>query len=211
MNKNIIELETSEEKKILISKIEKKITFLADKTQVFFEKSISVSPKKIKNAFSNNENLILILEQNKELVNLINVESYEIRENHQTNFTKEIELNIKDEIKDISIIQNTLEYRGKIIRSSEKMNVFNKRLKYLENRNKKRETEMLNSERKILTKIKDNKILDIKPMEEDIKLIFSYIDPKEIDRSRFIFLAPIFIFLFSIMVVGVFVWAVQTF
>ena len=211
MNKNIIELETSEEKKILISKIEKKITFLEDKTQDFFEKSISVSPKKIRNAFSNNENLILILEQNKELVSLINVESYEIRENHQTNFTKEIELNIKDEIKDISIIQNTLEYRGKIIRSSEKMNVFNKRLKYLENRNKKRETEMLNSERKILTKIKDNKILDIKPMEEDIKLIFSYIDPKEIDRSRFIFLAPIFIFLFSIMVVGVFVWAVQTF
>ncbi len=205
MNKEILDLKTSEEKKILFSKILKKVDVLSIKTKNYFDKSILISSEKIKNAYSNNEDLISILEQNNELIDLIQNESYSIRSKHQTNFTKEIQLDVSQNKDEISIIQNTLDYKDEFINSNDKMSVLSKRQSYLSRRNARRKQEMNDAIENLELRIDNNNLLDIKPMKEDVSLIKNFIDKKEISKSKILYLFSFVIFMISLILLIIFI------
>ncbi len=205
MNKNIADLKTSEEKKILFSRIEKRVGLISEKTKDYFEKSMSVSSDKIKNAFSNNEDLISILEQNNSLMNEIGRKSYAVKERNKTNFTKEIKLEVSQEIDNISLIQNTLDYKDRLINADDKMNALTKKESYINNRNKKRKEEMEESILNLELKSNDSDLLDIKAIKEDVFLIKNYIDDKEIKKTKLLYLLPIITTLVSVFLLILFI------
>ncbi len=206
MNKRIMELNISEENKILISKIEKRISSLSLKAQEHFDKAISLSAEKIKDAYSSNDDLVSILEQNDEIVSLIRKEATEIREQHQTNFTREQELNVSKEIDNLLIINNTVEYKDNLISARDKKMLLNKKNQYLQNRNKKRKDEYINELERIELKLNEEKILDIAPMKEDIKLIKKFVDEKKIVKGKIWYLVNVVLLILVVLVIGGAIW-----
>lgn len=206
MNKSIIELNIPEENKILLSKIERRISFLSDKTHDFFEKSISISSKKITEAYSVNEDLISILTKKDSIIDEMTTRSYSIRESHQTNFTKEIQLDISQEIDNISIIKNTLVTKDNLVNSDDKMYVLNKIEKYNSNKNRRRKREMQESIENLESRIENDNIIDIEPIKEDQLLIKSYINENKINGKAYLFFMPIILFLATIIMAGAVIW-----
>lgn len=207
MNKDISELNIPEESKILISKIEKRITFLSSKAQEHFDKSISIAENKIKDAYSNNEDLISILKQNDELAKEIRDAASSIRKGYQTNFTKEQILDVTKEVDDIKIITNTVDYKDNLIKSADKINLLHKRKKYLNNRNARRKVEYESELERIEEQINKEATLNIKPMSDDIDLIKKFIDKKKIKNGKFWYLINFLILIVIIVIViGIIIW-----
>lgn len=206
MNKNVSELNIPEENKILISKIEKRIDFLSEKTQDYFEKTMTISPQKIENAYSVNEDLISILIEKDQIIEEIKTESHSIRIKHQTNFTNEIQINLSKKEDNSSIINNALNRKDNFINSEEKSFVLNKRIKYLKTRNSKRKKEMEESIEKLEKRLKNDKILDVKPTKEDIFLIKSFLDQKEITKTRTLYFIPFILMFLTIILIGSWIW-----
>lgn len=206
MNKEIMELNISEESKILILKLEKKISSLSIKAQEHFDSAVSLSADSIKDAYSNNENLISILEKNDEIAIAIREEASDIRSNHQTNFTREQKLEVLEEIDQLSIINNTVNYKDNLVGAEEKMRLLHKKKRYLENRNSKRKEEYDREKDKLDIKLNKEKVLDITPMYEDIRLIDKYLDEKRITKGRLWYIINIMLFIFVVVIIGVVVW-----
>ena len=206
MNKEIMELNISEESKILILKLEKKISSLSIKAQEHFDSAVSLSADSIKDAYSNNENLISILEKNDEIAIAIREEASDIRSNHQTNFTREQKLEVLEEIDQLSIINNTVNYKDNLVGAEEKMRLLHKKKRYLENRNSKRKEEYDREKDKLDIKLNQEKVLDITPMYEDIRLIDKYLDEKRITKGRLWYIINIMLFIFVVVIIGVVVW-----
>ena len=110
MNKRINELKISKENKILLSKMEKKIDILSEKVNKYFDSKLKIDSDSIKDAFSNNEDLLKILNKNNEDINEIKRKFYSIREKYQVDF-KNKEDSEEEIINKKNIIQNTLESR----------------------------------------------------------------------------------------------------
>ncbi len=207
MNKEIMELHISEESKILISKLEKRISSLSIKAQEYFDSVVSLSADAIKDAYSNNEDLISILEKNDEIARVIREEASDIRSNHQTNFTREQKLEVSEEIDELSIINNTVDYKDNLVSAEEKMRLFHKKKNYLENRNSKRKEEYEQEKDKLDIKLHQEKVLDITPMQEDIRLIDKYLDEKRITKGRLWYIINIMLFILAVVViVGAAIW-----
>lgn len=208
MNKRIMELNISEENKILISKLEKRIETLSLKAQEHFDKSLSVSDDKIKAAYSNNEDLISILEQNDELASLIRHQASEIREQHQTNFTREQTLDISREVDDLSVINNTVDYKDNLVTADDKLNLLNKRIKFIKNKNTKRKEEYEKELDKIDIKMKKEEVLDINPMQEDVRLIKKLVDPKRLTSGRWWYLINIALLMLAVIIFIGAIWLI---
>ncbi|NQX83540.1 MAG: hypothetical protein HRS50_02415, partial [Mycoplasmataceae bacterium] len=174
----------------------------------YFEKTMTISSNKIEEAYSINEDLTSILNKYNEFIDLIQNESYSIRENHQTNFTKEIRLDTPQEIDNISIIKNTLDNRYHFVNADDKMFALNKREKFLLNKNKKRRKEMKDSIEDLEERIENNQLLDIASMKEDISLIKTTLNPKDIARTKFLYIIPVLLMLISLILIGGLVWLI---
>lgn len=208
MDKRILDLNTSEENKILISKIEKRIALLSIKAQEYFDKSLLISEEKMKAAYSNNEDLISILEQNDELANEIRKIASGIREQHQTNFTREQTLDISQEVDDLSVINNTVDCKDNIVTADDKMKLLNKRLKYLKHKNSRRKEEYNKELDRIEIKMDNEKVLDITPMKDDIKLIYKLVDPNRLSTGKFWYFVNIILLVLAIVIIGAAIWMI---
>ncbi len=202
MNKNIFELNIPEENKILLSKIEKKVEFLAGKTEDFFGDLVVIRSEKIEAAYSVNEDLISILNENKDLSSNLKKESFNIREIHQTDFTREVKLDVSEEISRASIIKSTIDQKDQLITADEKLFALNKRKNYIKNKNAKRKSEMNRAMEDLEERIANEQLLPIAPMKEDVKLINKYLNPREINSTRYLYLFVIIPIIFVLMIMG---------
>lgn len=208
MDKRILDLNISEENKILISKIEKRVVLLSVKAQEYFDKSLLISEEKMKAAYSNNEDLISILEQNDELANEIRKIASGIREQHQTNFTREQTLDISQEVDDLSVINNTVDCKDNIVTADDKMKLLNKRIKYLKHKNSRRKEEYNKELDRIEIKMGNEKVLDITPMKDDIKLINKLVDPNRLSTGKFWYFVNIILLVLAIVIIGAAIWMI---
>lgn len=206
MDKRILELNISEENKILISKIEKRINLLSVKAQNYFDKSLLMPEDKMKKAYSNNEDLISILEQNDEIAFEIKKIVSDIKEQHHTNFTREQTLNVSKEVDDLSIIKNTVNYKENMVTAADKMILLNKRTKYLKHKNARRKEEYNKELDSIKLKMKNEEILDITPMKDDIKLINKLIDPDRLSTGKTWYFVNIILLLITVIIIGAVIW-----
>ncbi len=197
MNNKIWELNIPEEEKILLSKIDKKVNFLSDKSEDFFKAIIQLDGTKLESAYSVNEDLISILKTNSSLTEQLKKDSFTIRETHQTDFTREVQLDLSEEVMKSSIIKSTIEHKDELISSDEKLFALSKRKNYIKNKNTKRKAEMDSAIEALEQRIENEQLLNIEPMREDIELIKKYINPKEINKTRYLYL---FIFVPMILV-----------
>ncbi len=210
MNKNIFDLNITDEDKILLSSIEKKILFLSEKTKEYFDKAISISSDRIEEAYSINRNLVSILKKKKELASNVEIELYRINSSHAESLTKEINLNILQtsmETRNIFIIENTLESKDKLISYEDKSDVLSKKHKYLKSKSKKDKKDFEESLVSLEAKIENDKVLDIEPLKEDVNLIKNLIDLNEIAKYK-LFYYLLFVILFISFVGLVSLWTV---
>lgn len=207
MKKNILELNIPEENKILLSKIDNKVTFLSEKADEYFANTLSIKSDKIEEAYSVNENLISILRENDELVESLRRESFNIREIHQTDFTREIKLTVTEEVTKASIIKSTIDQKDKLLTADQKLFALQKRRNFISKGGAKRKKEMDNAFNILEESIANERLLNIAPMQEDVQLINKFINPKEINKTRYLYLAFIIpLLIVVIMLGGVFVW-----
>ena len=204
MNKNINDLNISKENKILITKIEKKISVLSNEIQEYFDSSLLVSSKSIKDAFSNNEDLLKILNMNNIEINEIKNDFNLIRNKYQIDFDSEYKSEEYDD--KLNIVKNTISSRTQLVNSEKKMFVLNKRIKYLDIKTKKRKNEMNKHLKSIEKKINDTEIINTNLLKEDLSLIKNYIDEKKLLRKRFFYYLPIIFTFISMVLVGAMVW-----
>ncbi len=202
MNLNI-----PEENKILLSKIERRVPFLSKRCLTYFENVKTVKSDKIEEAYAINEDLISILSTNNQKIEDVKNESKSIRQKHQVDFTKEINLDITKQLEESNIIRSTIDQKDKLIKAEDKLSLLNKRRKYIETKNKKRKEEFEFDSQKLMQRINDENILDIQPMKEDITLINKFIDEREIRKYRWLYiLIPILILIIILTLGGVLLW-----
>ncbi len=205
MSKNIHNLNIPEENKILLSKIERKVPFLSRKCDEYFENAKTVKADRIEEAYSVNKDLVSILRTNDKLADELIQDSFQIRKTHQTDFTREVDLSVTNNIINSSIIKSTIEQKDKLIDSDEKLFALSKRKKYIENRNSKRKAEMEKAIFELEQKIANENVLNIQPMIEDVELIKKFINPREINKSRRLYWI-IIILSFVVMITGGLLW-----
>ncbi len=208
MSKNIHNLNLPEENKILLSRIEKRVPFLSQKYVWYFDNIKTVRSENIEKAYAVNEDLISILSMNDQLVEDLKEKSANIRRQHQTDFTREAELHLTNQLEDTNIIRSTIEQKDKLIKAEVKLQALHNWKKYLKKRNKQTKREMTEKFDAIQRRIDDEAILDIAPMNEDIRLIKKYIDlRKNMIISRVVFTVIILAFVFVLLALGgVFIW-----
>lgn len=207
-NTHLNELNISEENKILISKIEKRVLYLEKISEDYFEKTISISSDKIKNAYSNNEDLVSILNKNDDVIQQILSESRQIRIDHQTNFTREQVLNISQEIDNLSLINNTIDNHENLINYEDKEYVLSKKINYLKKNNKKRREEYKKALLELEQKATNENILNIDAINDDIDLIKNYSAHNKNSRFGGYYWISIVLFIISIVIIGGLIWAV---
>ncbi len=187
MNKNIYELSISEENKIHLSKIEKRVSFLREKAEKYFDDLVIIKSDKIESAYSVNEDLISILKQNNNTVDLLKEESFNIRETHQTDFTREVKLSILDDVTSSTDINFDANIRDTLVKADEKMQALTRRKNYIKIRTTKRKAEMNLAINNLEDRIENESVLSIESMKEDVRLIKKFIDPKEINKTRYLY------------------------
>ncbi len=209
MNKNISNLNIPEENKILLTKISKRVSFLNNKSEEYFDNAKTVKSKNIEEAYAVNEDLISILNENKDLVNNLKDDSLEIRKKHQADFTREVTLTVTQQVLQSSIIKSTIEHKDNLITADEKMTALTKKKNYIKNRNNKRRIEMETVLDGLEKRIHNEDFLDIEPMKEDVLLIKKFIDPRLINRTRYLYLLTLVPLAFAIATIGgVLIWLV---
>lgn len=206
MNKKILNLNISEENKILLLRIGKQSSFLSDKTDEYFEKNIQISSDKIEEAYFLNKDLISILRENDTLVREIKKQSLSIRVEHQNNFTKEQVLNVPQEKNSLEVIDNTLSKRKELANEKEKSFVLKKWEDYMKNPNPTRKKEWINSLELLEKRTKYENILEIKSMEEDVQMIKSLINSHDLSRRRNYYWVLILWITVSTLLIGVLLW-----
>ncbi len=207
MNKKINDLKISEENKILFLKMEKKIPSLEKKVQEYFDSSLIISSDAIKNAFSNNVDLLKILDEKKEIIKEVKNDFYSIREKYQIDFSQEKLVDVTEENK-LSITQNILDSRTQLVNSEKKMFILNKKIKYIKKKNKKRKMEMDQEFKLLENKIKENELMDISFIKEDLNLMKNFIDEDEMNNKKLFYLFPIIVMIFSVFFMAVIIWKI---
>ncbi len=187
MSRLIQELNIPEENKILLSKIEKRVSFLSERSNNYFDYVIKIASKDIERAYEVNEDLISILTKNTQLIKDLRHESFQIREDHQVNFTKEVKLDVSQEVDDISLIKNTLAKKEELISADDKHLALGKVKKYIQKGTKSSKKAMEESISLLEKRIETEDLLNIEPMTEDIKLIKKFINPKQISNTKAIY------------------------
>ncbi len=207
MNKKINDLKISKENKILFLKMEKKIPSLEKKVQEYFDSSLIISSDAIKNAFSNNVDLLKILDEKKEIIKEVKNDFHSIREKYQIDFSQEKLVDVTEENK-LSITQNILDSRTQLVNSEKKMFTLNKKIKYIKKKNKKRKMEMDQEFKLLENKIKENELMDISFIKEDLNLMKNFIDEDEMNNKKLFYLFPIIVMIFSVFFMAVIIWKI---
>ena len=208
MNKNIQNLNIPEENKILLSKIDKRISYLSEKTQEYFDNSIYISSKKIEEAYTMNKDLVLILREKNDLIKEFRNNYLNIIEKNKKDFTQELDLKTEDKIDEISLINNTLDNIHNFVKFDDKSDALEIRRKYIKKKTKKRKNEMNKTLSELESKINEGNMLSIVPMKEDVELIKMFIDKDEVCKTKKLYLIPTFIFLVSIILIGGLIWLI---
>ncbi len=206
MSKNISHLNIPEENKILLSKIERKVPFLSRKSEEYFDSVKTVRSKNIEEAYAVNEDLISILKQNNDLIMQLKDKSLSIRKEHQTDFTREVQLSVTEQVNQASIINSTIDQKDKLVTSDEKLYALSKRRAFIKNGSARRKSEMKLAMDSLERRISNENLLDIQPMKEDVKLIKKFIDLKDINKSRRIYFLVVAIVAFMLIVLGGALW-----
>ncbi len=207
MSKNISNLNIPEENKILLSKIERKIPFLAGKSEEYFDSVKTVRSKNIEEAYAVNEDLISILKQNNDLMMQLKERSLGIRKEHQADFTREVQLSVTEQVNQVSLIESTIDQKDKLVTSDEKLYALSKRKAYIKNGGSRRKAEMKLALGNLEKRISNENILDIKPMKEDVVLIKKFINTKEINKTRRVYYLILGVLAFTtIMLGGAMIW-----
>ncbi len=206
MNKNISHLNIPEENKILLSKIERRVSFLSNKSEEYFDSVKTVRSKNIEEAYAVNEDLISILKQNNDLIMQLKDKSLSIRQEHQTDFTREVQLSVTEQVNQASIINSTIDQKDKLVTSDEKLYALSKRRAFIKNGTARRKSEMMLALNSLEKRISNENLLDIQPMKEDVELIKKFINPKEINKSRHIYYLILGIMIFVLIMLGGAIW-----
>lgn len=209
MSKLINNLNIPEENKILLSKINKRVSFLNDKTNEYFNNSMAVRHEHIEIAYVVNDDLISILNSNKEMIERLSAESLNIRKVHQKDLTRELQLPFFNQILDSTKANTILEQRSKLITEEEKTFALNKKRVYLEKRTTQKRIEMEEAISNLKRRVEEEKSTNIEAMTEDVRLIEKYIEPKLINKSRWMYtfvLVPTALVLISFL--GVILWII---
>lgn len=209
MSNNIFNLKMKDEDKILLSKINKRVSFLSNKADTYLSEQVVIRTDAIEEAYSVNEDLISILRENDELTKDLREESFSIRVNHQADFTREVHLSVTEEIKENSLIKSTIEHKDKLITSDEKLYALSKRRNFIKSPTSKRKAEMLSTLDSLEDRINNEQLLSIEPMKEDIMLINKFINPKEINKTWWIYVFVLIPFITLVLLLGgVLIWIV---
>ncbi len=206
MSKNINNLNIPEENKILLSKIERRVPFLSKKYSEYFEKTIAVIPEKIEEAYVINENLISILSVNDAMVEGLTNKSFEIRKSHQTDLTREVSLDITNQLEQANLIKSTIEQKDKLVKADRKLEVLSKRKKYIDKRTSKAKFEMNEQIKELEKEIRNENFLDIDLMKEDVSLIKNFIDPAKINKGKWLIYLIMLLILLIIIFTGGAIW-----
>ncbi len=202
MNKNISQLNIPEENKILLSKIERKVAFLSRKSDEYFNSVKTVRSKNIEEAYAVNEDLISILKQNNDLIEQLKNKSLNIRKAHQTDFTREVQLSVTEQVNQVSIIDSTIEQKDGLISADDKLFALSKRRSFMKKGGSRRKAEMNLALKNLDARISNENLLDIKPMKEDVQLIKKFIDRDEINKTKRIYYIWVSIMVTSLIILG---------